>query len=348
MSTEHTEKAQSTSWIHVLGAGLGLSVLVAVLVTAFAWPSSELGPRDVPLAVAGPPEAVTQVDERLSTAMPDAFDVQPAADEQAARQLIDDRDVYGAVVLDPQGAPRVLVASAASPAVSRVLQQVADQLGQDGAAPAAAQVEDVAPLPDDDPRGTGFSSAALPMVMGGMAIGYVMSLTVVGIWRRVTGALIGATAGGLTGALVAQPWLGVLDGSYLANAGVLSLAIAAISITIVGLGASLGHAGLGLGALVMLLLGNPLSGTTSAPEMLPSGWGTFGQLLPPGAGGTLLRSTSFFDGAAAGGPLLVLISWVLGGVLLATIAWSVRERTSAGSTSPAAPASSSPAPASRH
>ena len=68
--------------------------------------------------------------------------------------------------------------------------------------------------------------------------------------------------------------------------------------------------GLGLGAATMLLLGNPLSGLTSAPELLPSGWGTLGQLLPPGATGTALRSVAFFDGAGSGTALLVLTAWL--------------------------------------
>ena len=103
-----------------------------------------------------------------------------------------------------------------------------------------------------------------------------------------------------------QGWLGALDGSYWANAGVVSLGIAAIGLTLVGLRRTIGMAGLPLGAMTILLLGNPLSGVTSAPELLPTGWSTLGQLLPPGATGTALRSTAFFDGAGAGLPLLVL------------------------------------------
>lgn len=75
-------------------------------------------------------------------------------------------------------------------------------------------------------------------------------------------------------------------------------------------------AGPPIAALVMVLLGNPLSGVTSAPELLPSGWSTLGQLLPPGATGSALRSTSFFDGAAAQAPLLVLACWTLAGLAL--------------------------------
>jgi hypothetical protein len=41
--------------------------------------------------------------------------------------------------------------------------------------------------------------------------------------------------------------------------------------------------------------------------------------MPPGAGGNLLRSTGFFDRAAAGGHAAVLVAWTLAGlaVLLA-------------------------------
>jgi hypothetical protein len=68
-----------------------------------------------------------------------------------------------------------------------------------------------------------------------------------------------------------------------------------------------------------MLFGNPFSGASSAPQMLPEPVGTIGQWLPPGAGTTLLRSVSFFDGAAATGPALTLTWWAvlgLGAVLL--------------------------------
>jgi hypothetical protein len=38
--------------------------------------------------------------------------------------------------------------------------------------------------------------------------------------------------------------------------------------------------------------------------------------MPPGAGGNLLRSTGFFDGAAAGGHLVVLLAWAAAGLVL--------------------------------
>ncbi len=316
------------AWHKVIGMAFGLSLLVAIVVSAFAWPAAKSEPREIPIAVVGPPDAVAQVDQQLDAAVPGGFDIEAAADPDTARALIADREVYGAIVLDPAGPPQLLTSSAASPAVAQVLEGVAEGMTQQAAGTPGIQVDDVVALPDDDPRGAGFNATALPMVIGGMIIGAAMSFAVAGVWRRITGVLVAAVASGLTAALVVQAWLGALEGDYLTNAGVITLVIAAISLTLVGLKTLFGDAGLGVGALTMFLLGNPLSGVTSAPEMLPSGWGALGQALPPGAGGSLLRSTAFFDGAAAAGPLVVLSSWAVGGLVLAIIGWALRERRS--------------------
>jgi hypothetical protein len=69
--------------------------------------------------------------------------------------------------------------------------------------------------------------------------------------------------------------------------------------------------------------------------MLPQPVGLIGQLMPPGAGGNLLRSTGFFDGAGASGHLIVLGTWAavgLGALMLAAL----RERRPAGVVVPLA------------
>jgi hypothetical protein len=88
----------------------------------------------------------------------------------------------------------------------------------------------------------------------------------------------------------------------------------AIAAAVAGLQALIGRPGIAVVALLMVLIGNPFSGISSAPEMLPRPAGTIGQLMPPGAGGNLLRSTAFFDGAAAAGHALVLAAWALLGM----------------------------------
>jgi hypothetical protein len=172
------------------------------------------------------------------------------------------------------------------------------------------------PLPADDPRGAGLAAGALPLVLGGIIAAGLLTNLVAGIGRRVAGALAFAITGGLALVAILQYWLGSLQGDYWANSGVVALSIAATALTLLGLESLLGVAGLGLGGALMMLLGNPLSGLTSAPEMLPSGWGTLGQYLPPGAAGSLLRSTAYFDGRGATPHLLVLAGWAALGLLL--------------------------------
>ncbi|SDU84837.1 hypothetical protein [Jiangella alkaliphila] len=311
------QPAGPTSWRRVIGFGFGFAVLVGVLVTAFAWPPAESAPRDVPVAVVGSAAAADQLERQLDEAMPGALDLRSAPDADAARRLIEEREVYGAIVLEPAGPPRLLTASAGSPVVAQLLAGIASP-------ESAPAVEDVVPLPDDDPRGSAFTAAALPMVLGGMVVGILMSFLVTGVWRRVAGALVAAMAAGGVVTLVAQAWLGALGGSAWANAGAIALIVAAISLTITGLVALLGPAGIGLGAVIMFLVGNSISGVSSAPELLPTGWGALGQALPAGAGGTLLRSTSYFDGAAAGGPVLVLAAWAVAGLALVALGRRVR------------------------
>ncbi|MCF2534994.1 ABC transporter permease [Streptomyces sp. FB2] len=290
-------------------------VLAALALWAFAWPAARTAPRDLPLGVAGPAAAVTQVERQLS-AHDGAFDVHRYADEPAAREAIEDRDVYGAVVVTPQG-PKLLTASAASPAVAQLLQQAV-------AGPAAAegtQVEtvDVVPAPEEDPRGAALNSSVLPLALAGLAAG--AAVTLLGLrGLGAAGALAGVAALiGLIAAALAHSWLGVITGDWWAEAGVFALMTLAVSAAVAGLAALLGPAGVGLMAATVMLIGNPFSGAASAPRMLPEPVGTIGQWLPPGAGTTLLRSVSFFDGAAAVGPALTLTWWAavgLGAVLL--------------------------------
>lgn len=310
-----------SAWQRAVAVACGAAVLIGILVTAFAWPASQTAPRDVPVAVVGPEQAVTQLEEQIPA---EAFEVRTAANGGVARELIRERDVYGAIVMSPDGPPDMFVSSAASPAVAQILQGVADRLGRQAGAEPAVGVEDVVALPDDDPNGAGFRAAALPMVMGGVIIGVGAALAVAGRWPRITAGLLAPAATGMVLAAVVQTWLGSLDGDYWANAAAFALTLAAMAMTIIGLYALLGRAGIGLAVLVLFLLGNPLSGVATAPELLPSGWGALGQLLPPGAGGSLLRSTGFFDGAGAGEPALILAGWLLVGLALAVVSGGSR------------------------
>ncbi len=333
MSDPVAPASSGTPLAPVLAAVAVVAVLLTVVLTAFAWPAVRSAPHDLPLAVAGPPPAVEQVTAGLDTASPGAFDVRPVGDEAAARAAIEEREVYGAVVVGDGGA-RLLVASAASPTVANTLRQVAAGLGASSGTP--VPVEDVVPAPVADPRGAGLAAAALPLALGGIVTAALTSRLVRGRLRQVAVALVAAAAGGTVTATVLGTWLGSVEGSWWTTSGVVALGIAATALVLLGLHDLLGTPGLALGAATTVLLGNPLSGLAGAPELLPGAWGEVGQWLPPGATGTLLRATSWFDGAGAGSALLVLAVWWLAGLTLLGIGAARAGRSRTGVPVPAA------------
>ncbi|MET7767424.1 hypothetical protein [Nocardia sp. NPDC005366] len=293
--------------------GLATALLQALMLIAFAWPAANIAPRDLPIAVTGPQAG--QVTEKLNQQFPDAFEIATPPDEAAARAAIIDREIYGAV-LTGGGAPRVLVASGASPAVAQQLTAMAQHLS--GAQTAA--VEDVVAADADDPRGAAFGAMVLPLVMSGIAAGVLLSLLVPAPGARLAGLAAFGVAGGLLGMAIIQGWMSVVPGSYLTLAAVAGLVSFAVAGAVAGLASVVGRPGIGIAALTMLLIGNPFSAATSAPELLPQPWGAIGQCLPPGAAASLLRSVAFFDGAGGAKPLTVLLIWAVAAVALIGVA----------------------------
>ncbi len=311
---------------------MALVALVAAVFAVFAWPSVNSAPRDLPIGVAGPAPAVAQVQQRLGAAAPGTFEVQSFADEAALRTAITQREVYGGLALasTPTASPQMYVATGGSPVVAAALTQLAGTMGQQLSQAAGRAVTipvtDLAPLPAGDPRGAGLPSAALPLLLGGMLPGIAFSqLFRRRPWLQVAGLTTFAAVAGVTVAGMVTGWLGVVEAGFWPLAGAVALGVAAIGFAIAGAATLFGRVGLALVALVVFLLGNPLSALASAPQMLPHGLGTLGQLLPPGASGTLLRCVAYFDGAGAGHALTVLATWTLAGAALLVIA-AVRGR----------------------
>ncbi len=147
------------------------------------------------------------------------------------------------------------------------------------------------------------------------------------VWTRFTAAVVFAAGAGITIAALLRYVFGSIDQNVWGVAAGLTLGLLAAGLSMLGLGSLFGRGGLAVGALLALLLGNPLSGLNSAPEMLPSGWGTLGQWLPQGATATLLRSTAFFDGAGATTAIAVLTCWAVAGTALIVIAAVRRDRS---------------------
>ncbi len=334
-----TPLAPHTRWPRVVTLAVGIVAVVSVVVLAFLWPSVTAEPRDLPVAVVGEPAVVAQVQAGLDQQASGTLELVPAPDRDAAVDLVENRDAYGALVLGQQ--PEVLTASAANPAVAQLLTGLQPALQAQVDAVAAAQgvpadavptvtVTDVVPLSADDARGSTLAAASFPLVLGGMAGGIAISLAVVGVWRRVAALGIYSVVGGPAIAGILHG-LGGLHGAYLTDSLAVGLTLLGIGGTIVGAVAVLGRPGVAVGPVLFLLVANPISASAMPVEFLLAPWGAVGQWFPPGASATLLRDLSYFPGADTTFPWLVLTGWAALGLLLA-LAGHFRERGAATAT----------------
>jgi hypothetical protein len=301
---------QPTRVLAILGA---VSVVQVLLVLMFAWSSSRAAPNGVPIAVAGPAQATAAIAHGLDASRPGAFDVSILDDDAAARTAVTDRQVYASLSLSGSGAT-LYTAAAASPAIAQLLSQALPAAFQQANPGAQLTVTDLVPNPTDDPNGAGLTVSLIPIAITSIAAGALLGLLVRDRRARLLGVLGYAVAAGLLSGLALQSVLGVLTGSWLANAATLALASLAISAASAALVAALGLAGIGLAAFVIFFFGFSFSGVTSAWQLVPTPWGRIAQYLPVGATNTSLRSVAFFDAAASGPSLLVLGTWAVLGL----------------------------------
>ncbi|MFW7388966.1 MAG: ABC transporter permease [Rothia mucilaginosa] len=360
---------ERSSWLKVLLTSLQASLIVAVVILAFTWPTKTMEAKNLPVSIAGPEVTVSQFEQSLKDQGIETFDLKQASSREEAEQQIKQRETYGAIIFTEGAAPEVLTAPAANTAATQILNGVATQLnaqiqqkalaaktealtqavqaGGEQGAQAAAQLEQmkvqaeqasamtvkttaVVPLSDSDTSGSGIAIAAFPLVMGG-TIGGVLSLTLIkGTWRRFATATLYAVIAGALTALILSTWFGFIPGDFATLWAAFGATYLATASFMIGMGALLvPAAGLGLGAVVTMFIGNPISGASMPSAFLPGAWGQIGQMMVPGASSTLLRSIAYFPEAATSGQWLVLGSWIAFGLLTSVIGWAVKERRTA-------------------
>ena len=360
---------ERSSWLKVLLTSLQASLIVAVVILAFTWPTKTMEAKNLPVSIAGPEVTVSQFEQSLKDQGIETFDLKQASSREEAEQQIKQRETYGAIIFTEGAAPEVLTAPAANTAATQILNGVATQLnaqiqqkalaaktealtqavqaGGEQGAQAAAQLEQmkvqaeqasamevkttaVVPLSENDSSGTGLAIAAFPLVMGG-TIGGMLSLTLInGTWRRfATATLYSVIAGALT-TLILSTWFGFIPGDFATLWAAFGATYLATAFFIVGVGAlSSPLIGLAVGAVITMFIGNPISGASMPSVFLPGVWGQIGQMLVPGASSTLLRSIAYFPEVATSDQWLVLGSWIAFGLLTGVIGWGLKERRTA-------------------
>ena len=357
---------ERSSWLKVLLTSLQASLIVAVVILAFTWPTKTMEAKNLPVSIAGPEVTVSQFEQSLKDQGIETFDLKQASSREEAEQQIRQRETYGAIIFTEGAAPEVLTAPAANAAATQMLNGVATQLnaqiqqkaltaktealtqavqaGGEQGAQAAAQLEQmkaqaeqasamtvkataVVPLSESDSSGTGLTIAAFPLVIGGI-LGGVLSLNLIkGTWRRFATATLYAVIAGALTALILSTWFGFIPGDFATLWAAFAATYLATASFMIGMGALLvPAAGLGLGVVVTMFIGNPISGASMPSAFLPGAWGQIGQMMVPGASSTLLRSIAYFPEAATSGQWLVLGSWIAFGLLAGVIGWALKER----------------------
>lgn len=360
---------ERSSWIKVISTSLLASLIVALVILAFTWPTKTMEAKNLPVSIAGPEVTVSQFEQSLKDQGIETFDLKQASSREDAERQIKQRETYGAIIFTEGAAPEVLTAPAANAAATQMLNGVATQLnaqiqqkalaaktealtqavqaGGEQGAQAAAQLEQmkvqaeqasamavkttaVVSLSESDSSGTGLAIAAFPLVIGGILGGSFSVLRVNGTWRRFATATLYAVIGGALTALILSTWFGFIPGDFATLWAAFGATYLATAFFIVGVGTlSSPLIGLAVGAVITMFIGNPISGASMPSVFLPGAWGAIGQMMVPGASSTLLRSIAYFPEVATSDQWLVLGSWIAFGLLAGVIGWAFKERRTA-------------------
>lgn len=317
-----------TKWPVAAAIGVAGTIAVLILVLAFLWPTKTTSVHNLPVSVSGNSAAVQALEAAVAEKSPGTFDFVAAADRAESVAQIESREVYGAIVLG-EGAtalPEVLTAPAGGAAPVQILTgiaaqlqaQVAQKVAAAGGNPATAvvAVTPVVPLAASDAAGTGLVAASFPLTMGGMIGGILISLLVVGAIRRLVALAGFGIVGGIALAFVMQTWFEFLQGDFWINATAMGLSILATASFIVGCTSLLGTRGIGIGAVLTMLIGNPISAAAAPWQFLPEPFGAMGQYFVPGASNWLIRSLSYFPSTDLTQQWWTLLAWTGVGLAL--------------------------------
>ena len=261
----------------------------------------------------------------------------------AARAALRGGQVNAAIIATPTG-ESLLIQTAASPGTASVLTKEFTTAA--AALKTPLRVRDLAPLPASDSTGTSLFFLVIAWMLGGYVgattLGLMLGVRIPGL--RSAAIRLGLLAGyavisGLVGVLLIGPVMGVVSGYSWPLAGTGMLLVFAAAAATAGLQAALGLPGTLIAIVGMVVFGDPTAGTSIATPLLASPWNVIGQGLPPSAALSAARGEVYLGGANLTGPLAVLATYAVAGILLtlAATAWR-RQRPASRTPEPSAEA----------
>ena len=276
--------------------------------------------HELPIGVAGPNQVVAPVAAQVQSQ--GSFIVTIYPDEQSGRTAIKDRAVYAVFI--PGQPPKLMIASAASPAVASLVTRLFTNLSL--AQNQKLTIEDVVPLPGNDRVGASVAILASYLMLLGLAPAILIAFlgSRVRPVRRLVTVLTFALLAGLGVAALVVFVLGTIPGRFWDVAATAGLIVFAVGAACIGLESFLGRTGIGLAIIVFFLFGASTSAASSAPELLPDFFRFLNGILVPGLAVRLLRSAAYFDWHSSEVPLIGLSAYGIAGAGLTIGAGLVR------------------------
>ncbi|MGW5849528.1 DUF3533 domain-containing protein [Streptomyces sp. NPDC055254] len=327
---------------------LGVLALQLAFITSYIGAFHHPKPHEIPIAVTAPLAPVAERTVRQLDALPGKpLDARAVEDEAAAVARIRDRDVDGALIIDPAGTTdRLLVAGAAGASLAQAIEEVVGRVEKSQGR--SVVVTDVAPSAAGDGRGLSAFYLVVGWCVGGYLCAAILAISAgarpansARAAIRLGALLVYAVVAGLLGAVIAGPVLDALPGSLMGLWGLGTLVVFAVGAITLAFQGLAGVVGIGLAILLVVVLGNPSAGGAYPYPLLPPFWSTIGPALPPGAGTYAARSIAYFEGNDAGGPMLVLSAWAVAGAAV-TLACAVFRRGRAGAAAGSGPPDDAP------
>ncbi|GGQ64749.1 ABC-2 transporter permease [Streptomyces flaveolus] len=311
---------------------LGVIALQLLFIASYVGALHDPKPKDVPFGVVAPRGAAEQTVARLDRLPGSPLDPRTAADAASARQQILDREIDGALVVDPEGGTdTLLVASGGGTVLATALEGIVGKL--EAAERRSVRTVDVAPASAQDFDGLSSFYLVVGWCVGGYLCASILAISTGArpanprraAIRLIVMALV-AIVGGLGGAVIVGPILGALPGSVVDLWGLGALITFAVGAATLALQGLFGIVGIGLAILLVVIAGNPSAGGAFPLPMLPPFWKAIGPALPPGAGTWAARSVAYFKGNDQTLSLLVLWSWAVAGTVITLLAAALRRR----------------------
>lgn len=346
-TTATPAKKKQPTWLIASALGLLVALIVGIFASMFMWPFKASDPGNIAFGITGPSEQVAQVETQLDAAQKGLLDVTAYDSRDEIVEAIEKRDVHGGLVISDTGM-EMLTSSADNAQISQLLTQMATGMKEQQAAAAQQAIADAvaqakehgAPaeqilaiqeqaqeqaaavtVTTTDVVAGGTNAAAgnlviLPALIGGMMTAMLSIFLVKRPWFRIISLVSGALFAGLSGALVLGAWMDLIPGDFGMIWLALSAGVCAVGATIMGLATLLGNAGIGLGVILMMLIGNPWGGTFVPTEFLGGFMGWLGAHMPNGNVIQLVRNIGYFPDASQSSQWGVFAAWIGIGLVL--------------------------------